>query len=134
MSMVSASQVASRGIVHAEERQTGNLPMDPTKAYSCAECYTTANAYSNLPFQQCLAQCQNVDAPTLKCIQSSVARDAYVLPEHIQCVNKVAAREPIPVSQCQTLCLAEYNNCVGEGSDSHRSCVTGLTHCQTQCK
>ena len=133
MSMVTAYQVASNGTVRAEERQSGSLPMDPTNAYSCAECYTISNAFSNAPFQHCVAQCQHVETPTLKCIQTAVSNNAYVLPHQIKCVNKVAARQPVPIDQCQTLCLDQYNNCVGEGS-TRNPCVPDLKGCQTQCK
>jgi len=123
MSLVASTHVATV--------DTG--PTIPTSAYDCANCYTIAHSYSNVPFQQCAAQCHDVDGSTLSCIQHAVSKNAYVLPEHIGCVNQATARAPAPKDECQTLCLAQYNNCVGSAADRSQPCVPTLNHCYGQC-
>lgn len=102
----------------------------PTTGYACAKCYTIANSWSNVPSQQCAVPCKNVGPDVMGCIQDAVQNNAYVLPEHISCVNKAAARSPMPQNECQTLCIAKYNNCL---NTKDPACPKSLTQCQTQC-
>jgi hypothetical protein len=109
------------------EQSTYNLP---TAGYQCAKCYTIANSWSYAPLQQCSVPCQNIGSDVIKCIQNAVKDNAYVLPEHISCVNKAAARSPMPQNECNTLCIVKYNNCI---NTKDPKCSQSLTQCQTQC-
>ena len=91
-----------------------NFPTVDTAAYNCARCYVVANSFSSLPFQHCLNTCKNTSPATRQCIQDAVDANVYTLPENIPCVRSHMKNSPVPVKQCETSCLAVYNQCTNE--------------------
>ena len=91
-----------------------NYPNVDSEAYNCAQCYVVANSSSYVPFQHCLEQCKNVSSETRGCIRSEVKANALVLPHNMSCVKSKLNEAQVPKNQCQTLCLATFNQCQNE--------------------
>jgi hypothetical protein len=91
-----------------------NFPTVDSIAYQCAQCYVVANSSSFVPFQQCINECKEASSTTRKCIQEAVNENQFVLPENMSCVKSKIVQSAVPPSQCQSQCLANYNQCLNQ--------------------
>ena len=88
-----------------------NFPTVDANAYQCAKCYVVAHNYSFSPLQYCANDCKSVSDSTKQSIENETNKNEYVLPHNMSCVQSRLVDAAIPTSQCQTQCLAKFNQC-----------------------
>ena len=101
-----------------------NFPTVNKPAYNCASCYSVANVYTSVPFNHCVESCRGVPPATRQCIKDAVAKNALALPENMSCVGSEIVNEREPVNQCQTQCIAVFNQCTNDPSRDQSKCAS----------